>query len=155
MVLFFFFDAGAQLKSTVKCNTITVDVLNGKVNGAEPDFTPGQIKGLLPCFTSEEAETEESKCGGGVFYKDKDVYFYTGRDYIEIREKFNGKLSVPLMGAARNSLFKYLGHPKVKDVTWDVYSTSYGILIIHYNKAGKINKLQMTAKSMEEINLCE
>jgi hypothetical protein len=132
-----------------------VDILNGKVNGAEAKYTPGQIKGLLPCFSSEEAETAESKCGGGVFYKENDIYFFTGRDYIEIREKFKGKLSVPLMGAARSSLFKWLGHPKAKDVNWDVFTTSYGMLIVNYNKAGKVNKLQMTNKSMEEISLCE
>jgi hypothetical protein len=131
-----------------------VDLLNGKVNGAEPDFTPGQVKGLLPCFTSEEEESKESQCGGGVFYKDKDLYFYTGRDYIEIREKFNGKLSIPIMGAARTSLFKWLGHPKIKDANWDVFSTSYGILIINYNKANKVNKIQFSIKSVETLNLC-
>ena len=39
------------------------------------------------------------KCGGGVFYKAQDIYFYTGRDYVEIGPKFKGKLSWPLMGA--------------------------------------------------------
>lgn len=132
-----------------------VDILNGTVNGATSKYTNGQIKGLLPCFSSEESESADSKCGGNVFYKDNDIYFYTGRDYIEIREKFKGKLSVPLMGAARNSLFKWLGNPKVKDVNWDVYTTSYGMLIVNFNKAGRVNKLQMTTKSMDEINLCE
>lgn len=145
----------AQLKTTIQCNTIVVDLLDGKVNGVEPKFTPAQVKGLLPCFTSEEPETAESKCGGGVFYKDKDLYFYTGRDYIEIREKFKGRLSIPIMGAPRNGLFKWLGNPKVKDANFDVYTTSYGMMILSFNKAGKVNKIQFTTKSMEEINLCE
>ncbi len=147
--------ATAQLKTTTACSAIYVDVLDGKVNGALPKYTPSQVKGLLPCFTEDIEETPDAKCGGGVFYSDKDIYFYTGRDYIEIREKFNGKLSIPIMGAARNSLFKWLGHPKVKDVNWDVYSTAYGLLIVSFNKTGKINKFRMTTKSMDEINLCE
>jgi len=147
--------AGAQLKTTTKCATIVVDLLDGKVNGAEPKFTPSQIKGLLPCFTSEEPENEESKCGGGVFYKDNDIYFYTGRDYIEIREKFKGKLTIPVMGAARNGLFQWLGNPKLKDTNFDVYTTSYGMMIVYFNKANKVNKIQFTTKSMEEIQLCQ
>jgi len=56
----------AQLKATRICPAIYVDILDGKVNGLEPDFTQGQIKKSLPCFTSEEAETENSRCGGAV-----------------------------------------------------------------------------------------
>src|SRR5437762_12584915 len=147
--------AQAQLKTTPVCPTMVVDILDGKVNGMLPDFTIGQIKEKLPCFTSEEPENSSSKCGGGVFYKDKDIYFYTGRDYVEIREKFKGKLSIPLLGASRNSLFKWLGHPKIKDVNWDAFTTQYGILILYYTKAGKVNKIQFSTKSTDTINLCE
>ena len=150
-----FLGAAAQLKTTRICNTIVVDILGGKVNGVEPDFTQGQVKSSLPCFTSEEPENSSSKCGGGIFYKDNDIYFYTGRDYIEIREKFKGKLTVPLMGASRSSLFKTLGHPKIKDVNWDAFQTQYGIMILYYNKAGRINKIQISNKGTNDINLCE
>jgi hypothetical protein len=147
----------AQLKTSTQnqCGVITVDLLDGKVNGVEPDYTSGQIKQKLPCFTSEEAEGSTSKCGGGIFYKDKDIYFYTGRNYVEVREKFKGKLSIPIMGASRNSLFKWLGNPKIKDITWDAFNTSYGTLILYYNKASKVNKIQFSTESTETINLCE
>ena len=145
----------AQLKTTTKCNNIVVDLLNGKVNDLLPDFTQGQIKLKLPCFTSEEPENSTSKCGGGIFYKDKDIYFFTGRDYVEIREKFKGKLSIPLLGASRNSLFRWLGNPKIKDVNWDAFQTAYGILILYYNKIGKVNKIQFSTKTTDTIQLCE
>ena len=147
----------AQLKTSAQtqCGVITVDLLDGKVNGVEPNYTAGQIKQKLPCFTSEEAEGTASKCGGGVFYKDKDIYFYTGRDYVEIREKFKGKLSIPLMGASRNSLFKWLGNAKIKEATWDAFDTSYGILILYYNKASKVIKIQFSTENAETIKLCE
>lgn len=147
--------AKAQLKTTVKCPPLTVDILDGKVNEILCTTTPGEIKGKLPCFTSAENETSASKCGGGVFYKDKDIYFYTGRDYVEIGPKFKGKLTVPLMGATRGSLFKWLGHPKIKDVNWDAFATSYGILILYYNKLKKVNKIQFSTQSTETIQLCE
>jgi hypothetical protein len=147
--------ADAQLKTTVICDNITVDILAGKVNGILPDFLPAQIKKKLPCFTSEEPEDGTSKCGGGVFYKDKDLYFYTGRDYVEIGPAFKGKMSLPLLGASRNGLFKWLGNAKIKDVNWDAYQTAYGILILYFNKANKVNKIQFSTKGSETIQLCQ
>src|SRR5687767_15781966 len=127
--------AQAQLKTTVKCPAFTVDILDGKVNELRSTATVGEIKGKLPCFTGAETETTTAKCGGGVFYKDRDIYFYTARDYVEIGPKFKGKLTIPLMGASRGNLFKWLGHPKIKDVNWDAFTTAYGILILYYTKA--------------------
>jgi hypothetical protein len=145
----------AQLKTTTLCPNITVDILYGRVNDIlYTTATNGEVKGKLPCFTSTEDETAASACGGNVFYKDKDIYFYTGRDYIEIREKFKGKLSLPLMGAARTGLFKMLGHPKIKDVNWDAFQMQYGTLILYY-KAGKVNKIQFSSKTPDSLSLCE
>ncbi len=93
----------AQLKTTANCPTFNVDILDGKVNELLVSSTVGQIKAKLPCFTSAENESDSAKCGGGVFFKDKDIYFYTNRDYIEIGPHFKGKLSIPLMGANRNA----------------------------------------------------
>jgi hypothetical protein len=147
----------AQLKTSNQnqCGPFTIDILGGKLNGIEADVTPAEIKKQLPCFTSEEKEDTSSKCGGLIAFKDKDVFFYTGRNYVEIREKYNGKLSIPLMGAARGSLFKHLGLPAVKDTNWEAYQTSYGILIVYYNKANKINKIQFSTETTSTINLCE
>lgn len=146
----------AQLKTTPKCPEFDIDILDGIINkNILPTSTVGQIKLNLPCFTSFEEEGTSAKCGAGVFYKDKDVYFYTTRNYIEIGPAFKGKLSVPLMGAARNELFKLLGSPKIKDVTWEAFQTSYGILILYYNNASKVNKIQFSTQSANTIQLCE
>lgn len=143
----------AQLKKAESCSTFVVDILDGNVNGVEPQYTRGRIKQALPCSTSEESDS--SKCGGAVNYKDKDIYFYTGRHYIEIREKFKGKLSLPIMGANRNGLFKMLGHPAVKDTNWDAFKMSYGTLVLHYSKAGKVNKIQFSRLGPDGLTLCE
>lgn len=145
----------AQLKRTTSCPAITVDVLDGRFNGLRITDNVAQVKSKLPCFTSAENESATAKCGGGVFYKDRDIYFYTGRDYVEIGPKFKGKLSVPLMGASRGSLFKWLGNPAIKEVKWDAFTTAYGILILYYNSARKVNKIQLSTQSAETIQLCE
>jgi len=154
--LFLFFTASAQLKTTPICPVFDVDLLDGIINKAiVPASTVGQIKLKFPCFTSFEEESTPSKCGGNVFYKDKDIYFYTTRDYIEIGPAFKGKLSLPLMGAARNGLFKLLGKPQIKDVSWDAFQTAYGVLILYYSKASKVNKIQFSSRSASTIELCE
>lgn len=155
VLLHLIINVNAQLKTTTVCPTFTVDILDGKVNDVLPTYTVGQIKQKLPCFTSAEEESATAKCGGGVFYKDRDIYFYTSRDYVEIGPKFKGKLSLPLMGASRTGLFKMLGLPKIKDVSWDAFTTSYGILILYYTKANKVNKIQFSSQSAETIKLCE
>ncbi|HYC39128.1 MAG TPA: hypothetical protein VEB63_01470 [Chitinophagaceae bacterium] len=146
--------AGAQLKTTPVCPGVYVDLLDGTVNGLEPDFTAGQIKKSLPCFTAEEPESATSRCGGLIAYRDRDIYFYTGRNYVEIGPRFKGKLSLPLMGASRNSLFKWLGHPRIRDVNWDAFQTQYGILILYY-RGGRVNRIQFSTESTESIRLCE
>jgi hypothetical protein len=148
--------ASAQLKTTPKCPDFSIDLLNGIVNKVIlPTSTVGFIQKNLPCFTGSEEEGTTAKCGAGVFYKDKDLYFYTSRDYIEIGPAFKGTLSIPLMGAARNKLFQWLGSPQIKDVHWDAFQTSYGILIVYYNSANKVNKIQFSSKTASTIRLCD
>jgi hypothetical protein len=148
--------AGAQLKTTPKCPEFDVDILDGIINrNILPTSTVGQIKLNMPCFTSFEEEGTSAKCGAGVFYNDKDIYFYTTRDYVEIGPAFKGKLSIPLMGAPRNGLFKWLGPPQIKDVNWDAFQTGYGIIILYYDKASKVNKIQFSTLSANAIHLCE
>jgi hypothetical protein len=159
IVLFFLLcisaiSVSAQLKTSTKCADFEVDVLDGKVNGIKPDVTPERIKVLLPCFTATSA-ADSSKCGTIVSYADKDLYFYTDRDYVQIGPKFKGKLSIPLFGVQRNSLFQYLGNAKLKDVNWEAYQTSYGCLILYFDKAGKINLIQFSSLGTEAVNLCQ
>lgn len=151
----FVFAAKAQLVAKSRCDAFTVDILDGKINGLKANARFDEIKEKFPCFTAMEPEGSQAKCGGSIFYKDKDVYFYTDRDYIEIREKFQGKFTTPIMGAARTGLFKLLGNPKLKDDNWDAYQMAYGTLVLHYNKAGKVNLVQFSTKGTELLSLCD
>lgn len=144
--------APAQLKTTTQCPDFNIDILSGTVNKVIlPNSTVGQIRFNIPCFEEKDSST----CGAGVFYKDKDVYFHTDRDYIEIGPSFKGELSIPLLGASRNGLFKWLGSPQIKDVNWDAFQTAYGILILYYDKEAKVNKIQFSTQTANTIRLCE
>jgi hypothetical protein len=149
------FTAKAQLVAKKRCDVFTVDILDGKVNGLKANARFVEIQEKFPCFTAMEPEGSQAKCGASIFYKDKDLYFYTDRDYIEVKEKFQGKFTTPIMGIARNSLFKTLGNPKIKDDNWDAYQMAYGTLVLHYNKAGKVNLVQFSTRGTESLSLCE
>ena len=148
----------AQLKAKAKCPDFYVDILNGTVNGIKPNQTQNEIKDAFPCFTSAVDESTEAKCGGGIFFKDKDLYFYTKRNYVEVGPKFIGKTSFPLLGTKRGTLFTRLGNPKIKDDLWDAYETQYGTLVLHYDvagAAGKVKFFQFSTLGTDQLNLCE
>lgn len=145
----------AQLKTTPVCGVFEVNVLKGTVNNVMPNFTAGEIKKKLPCFTGEEPEGKDSKCNGAVFYKDRDVSFYTYRKYVVIGAAFKGKTNIPVLGTKRNSLFNKLGNPQLKDPKWDAYQTQYGCLILYYDAQNKVNRIIMSTKSTDEIDLCQ
>jgi hypothetical protein len=147
--------AAAQLTVKANCPVFEVDILDGKVNGLKATAPNDQIKSKFPCFTSVAEEKDSAKCGTNVFFKDRDLYFYTQRDYVEIGPKFKGKLSVPLMGAPRNTIFKSLGTPKMKDAKWEAYSTNYGIIILYFDAANKVNKIQFSTQNTSNIQLCD
>lgn len=154
VLLFSILPGYAQLKVKTVCPTIEVDIMAGTVNDLSPKSAIAEIKLALPCFTGVTETDSVSRCAG-VYYSDKAISFYTERKYIEVGEQFKGKLNPALMGVSRSSLFKLLGHPKLKDTDWEAFQMGYGTLILYYNKASRINKIQISSKSTETIRLCE
>ena len=152
----FSLSAYPQLTTTPKCPEIEIDILDGIINKTlTPNSTVGQIKVNLPCFTSFEEEGTEAVCGAEVFYKDKDVTFYPSRNYVEVGPAFKGTMTLPLLGAVRDDLFKMLGHPMIKDIKWDAFQTAYGLLILYYDTASKVNKIQFSTENSKTIQLCD
>jgi hypothetical protein len=146
--------AKAQLKSTPICPPITVDFLDGSVNKMFPESPWGEIMQRLPCYSSAIEEPSATGCAG-VFFKGVGITFYTYRDYIEITPEFKGTMTLPLMGADRNNLFKWLGIPQTRDMSWEAYQMRHGTLVVFYDNANKINKLILTSKSAATLRLCD
>ncbi len=145
----------AQLKKTPVCPPFQVDIISGSINKFSPKSSLMEIKNEFPCFNLIVEESDSSTKCKGIFYSDKGIYFFTERDYIEINEKFDGVMTPKLLGADRKSLFALFGYPKIKDITWDAFQMVYGILILYYDKAGRINKIQISSKTVDNIKLCE
>ena len=92
--------------------------------------------------------------GGGVYFDNKGIRFYTQRDYIVISSTFKGKFTAPVLGAKKSSMFSRFGNPKLKDGNWEAYQMAYGIMIVYYNAAGVANKLIISTKTTDDIDLC-
>jgi hypothetical protein len=154
-VLLFSFSmiAAAQLKQKVSCPTFNIDYLDGTVNGIHTDYNQARIKESLTCFSSTEPDT--TACGGKVVYKDQDITFFPKRRYVVIGEKYKGKQSLPLLNSKRGTLYKWLGHPKMKDVDWDAFQTQYGCLVLYYNKANIAKKIIFSKNGTETIQICD
>jgi len=146
--------AMAQLKATAVCPPFTTDVMDGNVNGLYPRSAIEEIRTKFPCATDIAEQASATTCAG-VFFKTLGVYFYTERNYIEIGENYKGKLFPALMGVSRTTLFPLLGKPKLTDPAWEAFQMGYGTLVLYYNKAGKVNKIQISTKSTEALRLCE
>lgn len=147
--------ATAQLKVKPDCGVLTVDVYKGWINEVKPNADPEYMKTKLPCFTSFVKESNAVACGGGVYFDDKGIRFYTQRDYIVITDKFKGKFTAPVLGVKKAAMFAKYGNPKLKDANWEAYQMAYGIMVVYYNKAGVINKVIISTKSTEEIDVCD
>ncbi len=145
----------AQLTVSDKCGTILVDILDGKINGMRPNRAHEELAEKLPCFTSQVTAKDSAACGPALYFKDKDFVIYTDRDYVEIGPAFKGKMSVPLLGAKKGSLFSQLGNPKMKDGNWEAYQTSYGLLILYYSNSATVNRIQFSTRTAETISLCQ
>lgn len=153
-MLFMVTSAQAQLTVSDKCGSITVDILDGKINGMRPNRAHEELAEKLPCFTAQVTAKDSSACGAALHFKDKDFIIYTDRDYVEIGPGFKGKMTLPLLGAKKGSLFNYLGNPKLKDGNWEAYQTNYGLLIVYYSSTSTVNKIQFSTRTAETISLC-
>ena len=149
------------------CDNLFADLLKGTLNGVKPTDDMASIKVKLPCFTGDSEESGEMNSSGGVFYVNHNFFCYTGRDYIEMRRKFTGELSVPIFGLSKDAAIKKLGLGKeVRTIVPDTdeesdgnkrtflfFDTNYGCLVLLF-KNDKIEIVSMYNKPAKDAVLC-
>ena len=141
---------------------IKVDLERGLVNGIAPTMKLDSIKKLMPYYSGETEENPDYNCGGGVFYQNNDVFFYTGRDYVEIRTEFNGKLSHDILNRNIEEVMRQLGKPddQIKPKGDDesimvvYFKKTYGCLRLNYNiSTGNIYEIGIHTKPIGEAKM--
>lgn len=93
------------------CGVLHLDLRQGTLNGVPPTVSMDEAKRRLPCATGETEEGGPFNSGGGVFYVRHDFYFYTHRDYIEVRSRFPGRVTPDLLGSDVSEAERVLGAP--------------------------------------------
>jgi hypothetical protein len=139
------------------CSKLHVDIKKGTLNGLAPTVTQEQVKKELPCSTASTEDGSASNCGGGVFYRDHNFYFYTGYNYINIRKGFAGTFTIDLFGKTLSQVTELLGKSAGsiddEENKYYFFKTSYGCICLKISE-GKVVEIFMYAKPAEEVDLC-
>lgn len=140
------------------CKNLEADLKKGTLNGVSPAASMKEVKSKLPCFTGDSSEEDSiMNCGGGVFYLNHDFFFYTGRNYIEIRKNFKGKLSAETLNQPWSKVHTAMGEPDRQELQRDVfyyfYDTDYGCLRFNV-VSGNVIIVAMHAQPSEQVDLC-
>ncbi len=141
------------------CDKLVANLKKGTLNGLKPTATQEQVKEKLPCFTGDSEDGGDFNCGGGVFFLNNDFFCYTGRDYIEMRANFDGKLSIPVLGLTKAAAIKKLGMGKAVrtekdgDTQYLFFKTAYGCVRLNIVD-GKVYLVAMHSMPPAEVELC-
>jgi hypothetical protein len=141
------------------CDKLVANLKKGTLNGLKPTATQEQVKEKLPCFTGDSEDGGAFNCGGGVFFLNNDFFYYTGRNYIEMRSKFSGKLSIPVLGLAKAAAIKKLGMGKAVrkekdgDTEFLFFKAAYGCVRLNIVD-GKVDQVAMHSMPAAEVELC-
>lgn len=158
--------SGKKKQQSQECGLMIVDLNNGTVHGLNPVSSIEDIKSKLPCFTSEIEEGSDERCGGGIFYENRSIDFFTGLDCISIRTKFGGTITykrrpVQLLGATSAQVSEIIKKkPEMvkpagkKDMQSAIYRMSYGVLVINY-LFDHVMEIHICNQKLSALKLCE
>jgi hypothetical protein len=141
------------------CDKLIADLKKGTLNGLKPTATQAMVTKKLPCSTGSTEDGSEFNCGGGLFFLKHDFFFYSGRDYIEFRAKFKGKLSIPVLGKLKDDAVKLLKMGKAvrteqdEEDTYLFFKTRYGCVVLKITD-DKVKAVAMHAKPAADVELC-
>ena len=137
------------------CSVLELDLQKGTLNGIRPSDKRELIKDRFNCFTGETEDGSAFNCGGGIFFLDHDFYFYTHRDYLEVRSSFIGNATPNIMGASVDEVKDKFGEPQkiIKENTW-LYKMPYGTLRVKF-ASKRVIELAIHSDKPENVELCE
>lgn len=124
------------------CDNLILNLREGKLNGISPTISQDEVKRMFPCYTGETEEVSNFNHGGGVFSQRYDFYFYTYKDFIEIRSDFDGEVLPSILGADTEYIESRFGDPQYSSRDGEYYTADYGCL-----------RLTMKDEKIEEIGI--
>jgi hypothetical protein len=114
----------------------------------------GRCQEQFSCWTGATADGETYNYGGGVFFINHDFYFYTGKNFLEVRRGFRGTVVPPLLGSTKDTAKKTLGEPKntsEKDDLW-YFDRPYGGLYAEFDeKKGLVETMDAHYENCDKV----
>ncbi len=141
--------APASVQADCNGKELYLNLKKGRLNKLKPTASMELVKSNLSCFTGETAEGESFNCGGGVFFLNHQMFFYTHHDYIQVRTGFAGQISEDLLGKTVAQIVAQKGQPDrvpeyEGDNDWGIpvdivylYATRYGALELDFDPETK------------------
>lgn len=117
---------------TPSCEQLVFDLNAGTLGGLAPTVDQPEAKTRFPCATGATEDGSAFNYGGGVFFLDHDFYMYTGKDFIEARKRFPGKILPNVLEMSPRDIVAEFGQPtQVDDIPGAyLYDRPYGCLRI-------------------------
>ncbi len=152
------------IEEETPCDPLLLDLEKGTINDITGFATMDEVKTNFPCFTGETEEGSEFNCGGGVFFLNHDVYYYTWKDYITVRDEFWGECTPPVVGQEASAANEHLGEPTEsfvytdeffgEETTYMQYSKDWGTLVVLV-KDKKVIAIELHhGKKIGDIEFC-
>lgn len=140
------------------CDTFYFNLIDGTMNGVAPSLPDAEIREWLPCYSSFTPYGSDSNCFGAVFYKKYDFYYYTVRDFIEVRTNYKGHVNPPVMGKSREDVIALLGSKPVTNiaidsVTTNLFVSKYGCVQVDYTN-NKVSSVSAHYNECEILDTC-
>ncbi|MFT3677118.1 MAG: hypothetical protein QM781_14580 [Chitinophagaceae bacterium] len=147
----------AQIAMGRQCDEIKIDLKKGTVNKLKLNASQEAIKKKMPCATGDTPDGSSFNCGGGVFFGNDQFYFYSGRDYVNIRKGFTGTLSIPLLEKTEAEATSLLGQPDQIETPgkrrFIFYKRKYGSLVLKIGN-DKVEEIFMYSVAPAGVKLC-
>jgi hypothetical protein len=145
----------AMQPAPADCSRLELDLRRGTLNGVAPTASMAEVKERLRCSTGETEEGATINRGGGVFFVDHDFYFYTHRDYIEVRSRFAGAVTPDVLGGdARQAARRLRLGPSVRTLPLRrslLFRTGYGCVEVRTDDGGVVNEVAAHARPCEDV----
>lgn len=138
-----FVSTDAPASPAAGCGALVVDLDRGAMNGIAPTATRDAIKAQFPCATGETPEGGPFNYGGGVYFLRHGFFFYTHRDFLEVRSRFTGTTEPALLG--RTLASAGLSAPSRIDGNSHLFAKEYGCLRVETDSEGVITELGVHA----------
>ncbi len=160
-----FLTVHGKINKTISCDSLFLDFEKGTINDLNGKASMDDIKKVLPCYTGSSPENNEGmNCGGGIFYLDHHFFYYTKADYIEVRNGFNGKTTLDVLGQPRFKVIELIGEPDDSfsytdewlggETIYSQYKKDWGTLVM-LSSDGTISRVQLHFdKKIGEIDFC-